>query len=70
MKDIRCVDCGNFSLQQDPAAALMGHGKCSEEVLPSVRYKAMLKKQCGKFVAAIEQVADARVEWLRKKGIV
>lgn len=70
MRDIRCVDCSRFSLQHDAAAALMGHGKCSEEKLPHVRYKALLKKQCSKYEAAIEQVADARVEWLKKKGIV
>lgn len=70
MKDIRCVDCDKFSLQLDPAAAVYGRGKCAEEKLPSVRYVALLKKRCEKYEAAIEQVADARVEWLKKKGIV
>uniref|UniRef100_C6BBU4 Uncharacterized protein n=1 Tax=Ralstonia pickettii (strain 12D) TaxID=428406 RepID=C6BBU4_RALP1 len=70
MRDIRCVDCDKFSLQHDPVAARMGHGKCSEEKLPHVRYKALLKKQCKQFAPAIEHVADARAEWLKKKGIV
>jgi len=70
MNDVRCVDCDKFSLQEDRGAALMGHGKCSEEKLPHVRYKALLKKSCKTFVPVIEQVADARVEWLKKKGIV
>ncbi|CAJ0719421.1 hypothetical protein LMG6871_02852 [Ralstonia edaphis] len=70
MKDIRCVDCDKFSLQEDRGAALMGHGKCAVEPLPHVRYKALLKKSCKTFAPVIEQVADARVEWLKKKGIV
>jgi len=70
MSDVRCVDCTKFSLQEDRGAALMGRGKCAEEEIKSVRYDALRKKQCKKFVAAIEQVADARVEWLRKQGIV
>ncbi|CAM2295438.1 Cys-rich-VLP domain-containing protein [Ralstonia mannitolilytica] len=70
MTDVRCVDCGKFSLQLDPTAAMYGRGKCAEEKLPSVRYVALLKKRCEKFEQAIEQVADARVEWLKKKGIV
>lgn len=70
MTDVRCVDCSKFSLQLDPAAAVYGRGKCAEEKLPSVRYVALLKKQCKQFAPVIEQVADARVEWLKKKGIV
>ncbi|MFX3554452.1 hypothetical protein [Ralstonia mannitolilytica] len=70
MRDIRCVDCRRFSLQEDRGAALMGHGKCEVERLPHVRYKALLKKQCKEVAPAMEQVADARVEWLKKKGIV
>ncbi|KMW48105.1 hypothetical protein DEE91_00960 [Ralstonia pickettii] len=70
MSDVRCVDCTKFSLQEDRGAALMGRGKCAEEEIKSVRYDALRKKPCKKFVAAIEQVADARVEWLRKQGIV
>lgn len=70
MRDIRCVECSKFSLQEDRGAALMGHGKCEVERLPHVRYKALLKKQCKEFAPAMEQVADARVEWLKKKGIV
>jgi len=70
MSDVRCVDCSKFSLQEDKGAALIGHGKCAEEKLPHVRYKALLKKQCKAYSPAIEQQADARVEWLRKQGIV
>ncbi|WP_353627562.1 hypothetical protein ABNQ24_12410 [Ralstonia pseudosolanacearum] len=70
MTDVRCVDCNKFSLQLDPAAAVYGRGKCAEEEIKSVRYDALRKKPCKKFSPAIEQVADARVEWLKKKGIV
>ena len=70
MSDVRCVDCTKFSLQEDRGAALMGRGKCAEEKLPSVRYVALLKKHCRAYSPAIEQVADARVEWLRKQGVV
>jgi hypothetical protein len=70
MTDVRCVDCAKFSLRDDPGAALTGRGKCADEPIKSVRYEAMRKKPCKQFVAAMEQVADARVEWLRQRGIV
>ncbi|QMV32384.1 hypothetical protein 8G_00066 [Ralstonia phage Hyacinthe] len=70
MTDVRCVDCNKFSLRDDVAAALVGRGKCADEEIKSVRYDALRKKPCKKFAPALEQVADARVEWLKQKGIV
>lgn len=70
MTDVRCVDCKKFSLQEDRAAAQFGRGTCEDEEIKSVRYDALRKKPCKKYIEVAEQIADARIEWLKKKGIV
>lgn len=60
---MKCIDCQHVDLQQYPAHAKAGMGRCKLETLPGVFESWRSERECKHFAVADVQIAQKRIEW-------
>jgi hypothetical protein len=63
---MKCLDCSRLDLQQFPAHARVGMGRCALETLPGVFESWRIERNCQSFSAAPADISEKRIEWAEK----
>lgn len=63
---MKCLHCQRLDIDQHPAHANAGMGRCKLEKLPGVFESWRSERKCNHFLEATEMVKEKRIEWSEK----
>jgi hypothetical protein len=67
---MKCLECINLDMRRFPQHTELGFGACKKEAFTGVFENIKLDRKCDKFEAAEGNVTQARVEFMKKTGLI